>query len=83
MREITGQNNSKYEDFSHSDICVLVTKIFKSLANVNLEFMIEYSMSRKMPYNLGNGCVFKFPAVNSTYSEINSFNSFRKIFIAE
>ena len=47
----------------------LATGIYKSLADVNPDFMKPYII---MPYNLRNGYALKLPSTNSTYYGINS-----------
>ena len=50
----------------------LATEIYKSLADINPDFMKPYFIIKEMPYNLGNGCTLKLPSANSTYYGINS-----------
>ena len=50
----------------------LATEIYKSLADINLDFMKPYFKIKEMPYNLRNGYVLKLPSGNSTYYGINS-----------
>ena len=48
------------------------TEIYKSLADINPDFMKLYFIIKEMPYNLRNGCALKLQSANSTYYEINS-----------
>ena len=50
----------------------LATEIYKSLADINPDFMKPYFIIKEMPYNLRNGCALKLPSANSTYHGINS-----------
>ena len=50
----------------------LATEIYKSLADINPDFMKQYFIIKEMPYNLRNGCALKLPSANSTYYGINS-----------
>ena len=45
----------------------LATDIYKSLADINPDFMKPYFIIKEMPYNLQNGCTLKLPSTNSTY----------------
>ena len=50
----------------------LATEIYKSLADINPDFMKPYFKIKEMPYNLRNGYALKLPSANSTYYGINS-----------
>ena len=50
----------------------LATEIYKSLADINPDFMKPYLIIKEMPYNLRNGCTLKLLSANSTYYGINS-----------
>ena len=50
----------------------LATEIYKSLADINLDFMKPYFKTKEMPYNLQNRYALKLPSTNSTYYGINS-----------
>ena len=50
----------------------LATDIYKSLADINPDFMKPYFKIKEMPYNLRNGYALKLPSTNSTYYGINS-----------
>ena len=50
----------------------LATEIYKSLADINPDFMKPYFKIKEMPYNLRNGYALKLPSTNSTYYGINS-----------
>ena len=49
----------------------LATEIYKSLADINPDFMKPYFKIKEMPYNLRNGYALKLPSTNSTYYGIN------------
>ena len=48
----------------------LATEIYKSLADINPDFMKPYFKIKEMPYNLRNGYALKL-STNSTYYGIN------------
>ena len=50
----------------------MATGIYKSLADINLDFMKPYFKTKEMPYNLQNRYALKLPSTNSTYYGINS-----------
>ena len=50
----------------------LATEIYKSLADINPDFIKPYFKIKDMPYNLRNGYALKLPSTNSTYYGINS-----------
>ena len=50
----------------------LATEIYKSLGDINPDFMKPYLIIKEMPYNLRNGCALKLPSANSTYYGISS-----------
>ena len=50
----------------------LATEIYKSLADINPDFIKPYFIIKEMPYNLRNGCALKLPSANSMYYGINS-----------
>ena len=50
----------------------LATEIYKSLADINPDFMKPYFIIKEMPYNLRNGCALKLPSTNPTYYGITS-----------
>ena len=60
----------------------LATEIYKSLADINPDFMKPYFIIKEMPYNLRNGCALILPSANSTYYGINS-SSFQGMFNVE
>ena len=51
---------------------VLWLQKYKSLADINPDFMKPYFKIKEMPYNLRNGYALKLPSTNSTYYGINS-----------
>ena len=61
----------------------LATEIYKSLADINPDFMKPYFIIKEMPYNLRNGCALKLPSVNSTYYGTNSVTVFQSMFAVE
>ena len=50
----------------------LATGIYKSLADINPDFMKPYFKTKKMPYNLRNGYPLKLSSTDSMYYGINS-----------
>ena len=48
----------------------LATEIYKSLADINPDFMKPYFKIKEIPYNLRNGYALKLPSTNSTYMEL-------------
>ena len=50
----------------------LATEIYKSLADINPDFMKPYFKIKEMPYDLKNGNALKLLSENSTYYRINS-----------
>ena len=50
----------------------LATEIYKSLADINPDFMKPYFIIKEMPYNLRIGCALKLPSANSTHYVISS-----------
>ena len=50
----------------------LATKIYKTLVDINTDFMKPYFIINEIPYNLRNGCALKIPSANSAYYGINS-----------
>ena len=49
----------------------LATEIYKSLTDVNPDFIKNYSSIKKIPYSLRNGSVLKIPSTRSTCSGTN------------
>ena len=56
----------------HKHLRALATEIYKSLADINPDFIKPYFKIKEMPYNLRNGHALKLPSTNSTYYGINS-----------
>ena len=52
----------------------LATEIYKSLTNVNPDFMKSYFPIKEIPYRLRNGSVLKIPPTRSTYYGTNSIH---------
>ena len=50
----------------------LATEIYKSLADINPDFMKPYFKRKEMPFYLQNGYALKLQSTNSTYYAINS-----------
>ena len=50
----------------------LAAEIYKSLVDINQDFIKPYFKIKGMPYNLRNGYALKLPSTNSTYYGINS-----------
>ena len=79
--KIICNSNESYEALltSNNEVSILqkhlralATEIYKSLADINSDFMKPYFIIKEMPYNLRNGCALKLPSANSTYYGINS-----------
>ena len=51
--------------------CTLATEIYKSLTDVNPDFMKNYFAIKEIPYSLRNGSVLKIPSTCSTYYGTN------------
>ena len=51
----------------------LATEIYKSLTDVNPNFMKNYFSIKEIPYSLRNDSALKIPLARSTYYGINSF----------
>ena len=52
----------------------LATEIYKSLTDVNPDFMKSYFPIKEIPYSLRNGSVLKIPPTRSTYCGTNSIH---------
>ena len=50
----------------------LATKIYKTLVDINTDFMKSYFIINEIPYKLRNGYALKIPSANSTHYGINS-----------
>ena len=51
---------------------ILATEVFKSLADMNPDFMKSYFTIKEIPYRLQNGNVLKIPSAGSTCNGTNS-----------
>ena len=51
---------------------ILATGVFKSLADINPDFMKPYFTIKEIPYCLRNGNILKIPSARSTCYETNS-----------
>ena len=49
----------------------LATEIYKSLTDINPDFMKPCFIIKEMHYNLRNGCALKLPSANFTYYGID------------
>ena len=58
--------------FHQKHVRALAIEIFKSLADINPDFMKPCFKIKEMPYNLPNGYGLKLPSTNSTYYGITS-----------
>ena len=52
----------------------LAAEIYKSLTDVNSDFMKSYFSIKEIPYSLRNGSALKIPSARSIYYGINSFH---------
>ena len=48
-------------------LSTLAAEIYKSLTDVNADFMKNYFSINKIPYSLRNGSILKIPSTCSTY----------------
>ena len=51
---------------------VITCEVFKSLNNLNPEFMWSYFIFKNITYNIRKGPLLRLPAANSTFYGINS-----------
>ena len=72
--ELLIQNNEV--SIHQKQLRALATEIYKSLTDVNPDFMKNYFSIKEIPYSLRNGSALKIPSARSTYYGINS-NHFR------
>ena len=81
LRVVYDDYNSTYEDLlaSHNDISIhqkhpkhLTIEVYKSLTNLNPEFMWPFFKSKSIPYNLRNGNICILPPARSSHYSINS-----------
>ena len=80
--KIVYNSNECYEEllirnnkvFIQQKLRTLATEIYKSLTDVNLDFMKNYFSIKEIPYSLINGKVLKIPSTRSTYYETNSIH---------
>ena len=63
---------SKEVSIHQKHLRVMATEIYKSLADINPDFMKPYFKIKEMPDNLRNGYALRLPSTNSTYYGINS-----------
>ena len=73
--------NSTYEELlaSHNDISIhqkhlkhLAIEVYKSLTNLNTEFIWPFFKNKSIPYNLRNGNICILPPARSSHYGINS-----------
>ena len=73
--------NSTYEELlaSHNGISIhkkhlkhVAIEVYKSLANLNPEFMLPFFKNKSIPYNLRNGDICILPPAQSSHYGINS-----------
>ena len=81
LRVIYDDYNSTYEELlvSHNDISIhqkhlkhLAIEVYKSLTNLNPEFMWPFSKNKSIPYNLSNENICILPPARSSCYGINS-----------
>ena len=81
--KIVYNGNECYEEFlirnnevsiHQTQLRTLATEIYKSLADVNPDFMKNYFSIKEIPYSLRNDSALKIPSARSTYYGINSFH---------
>ena len=75
--------NSTYEELlaSHNDISIhqkhlkhLAIEVYKSLKNLNPEFMWPFFKNKYIPYNLRNGNICILPPARSSHCGITQYN---------
>ena len=68
--ELLLRNNAV--SFHQKQLRILATEVFKSLADINLDFMKSYFTIKEIPYCLRNGNFLKIPATRSKRYGTNS-----------
>ena len=80
LRVVYDDYNSTYEELlaSHNDISIhqkhlkhLAIEVYKSLTNLNPEFMWPFFKNKSIPYNLRNGNICTLPPAQSSHYGIN------------
>ena len=64
------RNNNEVSTQSH--LCALICEVFKSLKNLNPEFMWSYFVLKNITYNIRKGPLLRLPVAKSTSYGINS-----------
>ena len=81
IRVVYDDYNSTYEELlaSHNDISIhqkhlkhLAIEVYKSLTNLNPEFMWPFFKNKSIPYNLRNGNICILPPARWSHYGINS-----------
>ena len=81
LRVVYDDYNSTYEELlaSHNDISIhqkhlkhLAIEVYKSLTNLNPEFMWPFFKNKSIPYNLRNGNICILPLARASHYGINS-----------
>ena len=81
LRVVYDDYSSTYEELlaSHNDISIhqkhlkhLAIEVYKSLTNLNPEFMWPFFKNKSIPYNLRNGNICILPPARSSHYGINS-----------
>ena len=70
--ELLIQNNEV--SIHQKQLRTLSTEIYKSLTDVNPDFMKNYFSFKEIPFSLRNGSALKIPSARSTYYGINSIH---------
>ena len=70
--ELLVQNNEV--SIRQKQLRTLATEIYKSLTDVNPDFMKNYFSIKEIPYSSRNGSALKISSARSTYYEINSIH---------
>ena len=88
--KIVHNSNELYEElllrnnevpFHQMQLRLLATEIFKSLADINSDFMKSCFTIKEMPYSLRNGNFLKIPSARSKHYGTNSV-LFRACFVS-
>ena len=68
--ELVRDNNEPSIHQRH--LCALICEVFKSLNNLNPEFMWSYFVFKNITYSIRNGPLLRLPAAKSTSYDVNA-----------
>ena len=69
--KVVYNKNKNYDELLRDKIRALIWGVFKSLSNLNPEFMWSYVVFKNITYNIRNGPLVRLPAATSTSYGIN------------